>query len=135
MLLCDYAEELGGKLYIMGGGWSVLQTPNVPSNVYIAIKLAVPWSQANEQHDIAIRLLTEDGELVHSEGPEGKNDVQLVGKVEVGRPPGLRPGTSLDLPLVAGFQGLVLLPGGYLWSLEIDETPLATTPFRVREMQ
>jgi len=132
MLLCDYAEELGGKLYIMGGGWSVLRTPNVPSNVYLAIKLSVPWNQANEPHDLAIRLVTEDGKPVQSEGQEG--DVQLTGKVEVGRPPGLRPGTDLDLPLVASFHGLTLPPGGYRWSLEIDDMLLTKIPFRVLEL-
>jgi len=61
MLLCDYAEELGGKLYIMGAGWSQLRTPYQPSNMALAIKLSVPWTQANEPHNLAIRLVTEDG--------------------------------------------------------------------------
>ena len=23
LLLCDYAQEVGGKLYVLGGGWSI----------------------------------------------------------------------------------------------------------------
>jgi hypothetical protein len=132
MLLCDYAEELGGKLYIMGGGWSQLHTAGEPSNIALAIRLSVPWTQANEPHDLAIRLLTEDGEPV-------PNDlggyIELTGKVEVGRPAGLRPGTNLDLALAARFQGIELEAGGYRFSLEIDETELGNAIFNVMPVQ
>ena len=130
MLLCDYAEELGGKLYIMGGGWSHLYTPRQPSSMALAIKLSVPWTQANEPHSLGIRLLTQDGKPVPNEQGE---DIALMGKVEVGRPPGLRPGTNLDLPIAARFNSLVLEPGTYRWDLEIDETLMASTPFDVIE--
>jgi len=128
MLLCDYAEEVGGKLYIMGGGWSQLRTPNQPSNMALAIRLSVPWSQANEQHDLAIRLLTSDGHPVPNEEDQ---DIALEGKMEVGRPPGLRPGTDLDMALAARFDGLKLEPGTYRWSLEVDGMPLKHTAFDV----
>lgn len=132
MLLCDYAEELGGKLYIMGGGWTHLQTPNEPSNISLAIKLSIPWNQANEPHDLAIRLLTEDGEPVPN---DSGGYIELTGKVEVGRPAGLRPGTNLDLALSARFQGIELEPGGYRFSLEIDETELGGATFNVMPVQ
>lgn len=128
MLLCDYAEELGGKLYIMGAGWSQLRTPNQPSDMALAIKISVPWNQANEPHTLMIRLVTEDGDPVPNERGE---EVIVGGKVEVGRPPGVRPGSSLDLPLAARFTGLVLEPGTYRWELTIDGTPLGRTPFDV----
>jgi hypothetical protein len=130
MLLCDYAEELGGKLYIMGGGWSQLWTANVPSNISVAIKLSVPWNQANEPHELVIGLVREDGETVKDD--EGKN-VRLTGRVEVGRPPGLRPGSALDVALAARFQGISLEPGGYEFRLEIDGTLLESAAFNVSQ--
>ena len=37
MLLCDAAQESGGKLYILGGGWSIIRTPNTPTPMSLAM--------------------------------------------------------------------------------------------------
>ena len=125
MLLCDAAEESGGKLYILGGGWSVV---NGAAPMALAVKLSVPWDQANQQHSIKATLLTDDGEPADAgEGPIGAE-----GQVEVGRPAGLKPGTPLDTPFVLNFPPLPLNPGGYVWELEVDGTPMARTPFTVK---
>jgi hypothetical protein len=128
MLLCDYAEELGGKLYIMGGGWSKIFTPNVPSNMALAIKLSIPWNEANSPHDVTVRIVNEDHEPLRNE--EGQ-DIGLAGKVEVGRPPGLRPGSYLDAPMALTFNGLTLSPGTYVWELLVDGEVLESTAFDV----
>ncbi len=132
MLLCDYAEELGGKLYIIGGGWTHLKTAYQPSDISLAIRFSVPWNQANEPHNITLRLLTEDGDPVRNE-QTGEN-ILLSGKMEVGRPAGWRPGTPLHVPLAARFGGLILEPGRYQWTLEIDGTPLTDVAFDVIEL-
>ena len=41
LMLADSAQEVGGKLYILGGGWSVTG-PVVPPSA-VAIKIDVPW--------------------------------------------------------------------------------------------
>jgi hypothetical protein len=123
-LLCDYAEEINGKLYIMGGGWSRI-VMNRPADITLAIKIAVPWDQTNVRHSIRAKLLTEDGQPVQIDD----NVVQLEGHLEVGRPPGLRRGTALDAPLALRFQGLNLSPGRYSWSFEIDGEEQARLPF------
>jgi len=128
MLLCDAAEEVGGKLYILGGGWSFLHRPEVPTSMALAIKIAVPWHETNEPHTIRAHLLTDDGEPVHVEG----EPVEASGNFEIGRPPGIKPGTDLDAPFVLPFQ-LALSAGGYVWELEIDGDETARTPFRVLE--
>lgn len=129
VLLCDAAEEVGGKLYILGGGWSVLGLPNFPTNMALAVKMAVPWDQTNRPVDVKVSLMTDDGEPVDlGQGPIGGS-----GKVEVGRPAGIKPGTSLDVPFAMKFNGLALPSGGYRWELEVDGTPLALVPFRVME--
>lgn len=128
MLLCDYAEELNGKLYVMGGGWSRNFTPGQPSNMALAIKLTIPWNEANRPYDINVRLVDDNHDPVRNE--EGK-DIEIVGKVEVGRPPGIRPGSNLDSALALTFAGLILLPGTYVWELLIDSKVLESTPFDV----
>ncbi len=128
MLLCDYAEELNGKLYIMGGGWSRLFTPNQPTNMALAIKLLVPWIEANRPHNIGVRLRTQDEEPVQNE--QGQ-DIQLIGQMEVGRPPGIRPGSRIDAPLALRFQGISLDPGVYKWEFLVDDNVLDSTVFDV----
>lgn len=128
MLLCDYAEELNGKLYIMGGGWSRNHTPKQPTNMALAIKLIVPWNEANRPYDLTVRLMDENHEVVPN--PEG-NNIGVQGKIEVGRPPGLKPGSNLDLALAVRFDGLVLEPGTYVWELLVANKVLETTIFDV----
>jgi hypothetical protein len=132
VLLCDAAESVGGKLYILGGGWSQVQVPNTPINMALAVKLSIPWSQANRPIPIKAALYDEDRHNIIGLGEE-QVPIELEGNIEAGRPPGLRPGTSLDAPFVLNFPGVALPPGGYEWVLEVDGTVRASTPFRVVE--
>ena len=50
MILCDYAEEIGGKLYVVGGGWSRTARADTAGDFYLAGKLLVPWTDANRPH-------------------------------------------------------------------------------------
>jgi hypothetical protein len=137
MLLCDAAEAVNGKLYILGGGWSRLLLPDVPANMSLAVKIAVPWNEANDPHRVIARLVDPDGQpvqvpVVMEEGGQ-PIDVEVGNevRVETGRPPGLVPGTDIDAPLVFNFNGLALPGGGYVWELEIDGTVEARAPFHV----
>ncbi len=120
MLLADAAQALGGKLYILGGGWTHMGP--APAPFAIAMKFEVPWDQANRRHPWTLRLLDEDGRPVclPTRGGEEK-PVEMAGAFEVGRPPGSVPGSPLDFPLVIQF-GPLPLPGGRRleWVLEID---------------
>jgi hypothetical protein len=127
LLLCDAAEEAGGKLYVLGGGWSQVNVPNTPLNMALAILLSVPWNEANQPHDFEAVLMTDDGQAVTAD--EGA--IAASGKIEVGRPAGLKPGSDLNVPLALRFNGVVLAPGGYRWELSIDGTQMAIAPFRV----
>lgn len=129
MLLCDAAEQQGGKLYILGGGFSIIWAPNTPVNMALAVKVSVPWDRANEKHQIHAALITDDGDAVDV----GAGPVEVQGELEVGRPAGLKRGVPLDAPFALSFSGLVLQPGGYVWVLEIDGDEMARTTFRVME--
>lgn len=127
MLLCDAAQEVGGKLYILGGGWSVIWIPGMPTPVALAVKLSIPWTETNRPHAVRAMLLTEDGEPVDF----GAGPVTAGGNIEVGRPPGLKPGTAIDVPFALQFGFLAFHPGGYVWELEVEGSTVARTPFRV----
>jgi len=119
MLLADAAQAVGGKLYVLGGGWSV--TGPEPSPMAIALKLEVPWDLANMRHAWQLELLDADGHAALLADREGDQTIMLAGEFEVGRPPGLKPGTPLDLALALNIGPLPLFPGGrYVWRLSID---------------
>ena len=67
MMLADAAQEVGGKLYILGGGWSV--TGPMPTPMAIALKIEVPWDRTNEKHELLLELLDEDGNPVRVPEP------------------------------------------------------------------
>jgi hypothetical protein len=131
MLLADYAVVSDGKLTIVGGGWS--QTGPEPASFGIALLIQVPWDQANTPHSFRVELLDADGGPVvldadvegavveeGEEGQEQEHSVAFGGDFEVGRPPGLKPGTPLDFPLAMNSTPLPLAPGRYEWRLTID---------------
>ena len=130
MLLCDAATESGGKLFILGGGWSIIRGDQ-PAPMALAIRMSIPWDQANHPFKVVTKLVDDDGNPVTP--PGGDKPLEVEGVVEVGRPTGLKPGTPLDTPFTLTFPPLALEPGGYVWDLEVDGTSMARTPFRVME--
>ncbi len=130
LILADYAVVSDGKLTIVGGGWS--QTGPEPGSFGIGLLIQVPWDQANSLHKFSVELLDADGAAVVFE--EGEAPVAFGGDFEVGRPPGLKPGTPLDFPVAVNATPLPLEPGRYEWRLTIDDEARAdwTLPFTVR---
>jgi hypothetical protein len=112
LMLCDFAQVAGGKLYIAGGGWSVAQA----MQGHIAILFRVPWDRANHRIGAVLTLLDQDGGSV----PEGSDGTTITLTLEVGRPPGLPRGTDLDAPLALPLPPVQLAPGRYEWVLSVD---------------
>ncbi len=120
LMLADSAQAVGGKLYILGGGWSI--TGPGPVRMAIAIKIEVPWDQANTQHVLRLCLLDQDGRPVMIPTPTGDRPVEFTGNIEVGRPPGLRPGTPLDVPMAINIGPIPITPDGrYVWQCYIND--------------
>ena len=133
MILADYAVVSDGKLTVVGGGWS--QTGPEPSAFGIGLLIQVPWDQANTRHAFSVALLDADGaEVVLQTEEEEEQPVAFGGEFEVGRPPGLKPGTPLDFPVAVNSTPLPLEPGRYEWRLTIDDESREfwTAPFTVR---
>ncbi len=119
MLLADAAQVADGKLYILGGGWSFIDAPTPP--MAVATKLDVDWDQTNRRHVLELTLADEDGHPTMIPTPVGERQVAFHAEFEVGRPPGLRPGTPIDVPLAISFGPLPLRPDtGYVWQLTIN---------------
>jgi hypothetical protein len=134
MLLADAAQEVQGKLYILGGGWSVTG-PDIPP-MALAIKLDVPWNAADASHEFELALVDTDGRAVLVEdAAQGPREVRIGGSFEVGRPPGLPPGSDIDCAFTVNVGAIPLASGRYAWQLWIDGETAEDwqRPFQVRE--
>ncbi len=119
MLLCDAAKVADGKLYILGGGWSVTGPDPIPSAV--ALKIDVDWHEAGRAHHWELFLEDADGRPVILPTPNGPKPVEVRGEFSVAKPPGLPEGSPIDVALALSFGPIPLEPGGrYVWRLTID---------------
>ena len=117
-MLADAAQAVGGKLYILGGGWT---------NIYadapfaIAIKVEVPWNEATDTHAFHLELVDADGQAVVVNAEDGSEQPLVIeGQISTGIAPGVKPGTPMDAVLAIGVGALPLAPGRYEWRLTID---------------
>jgi hypothetical protein len=130
MLLCDYAEELNGKLYIMGGGWTKYPAGSAPP-MAVAIKLAVEWAEFATDHKFELLLSAADDMDLRPFEVQGRA-VTVEGTVG-GRPDyaELHPDIPVDIAFALKFRSLNLSPGRYQWVLRIDDEPLTSVRFVV----
>ncbi len=58
--LADAAQVVGGKMYIMGGGWDILNVPNQQTQgshvAHIALALSVGWAEMAKEHKFILEL-------------------------------------------------------------------------------
>jgi hypothetical protein len=134
LLLADSAQAVGGKLYILGGGWNITGPSPVPSA--IAMYVEIPWDLTNVKHPWRLELMDSDGQPVMIHTPVGEQAFVLQGELEVGRPPGTQPGVGLGVPMAINLGPIPLQAGGrYEWRLYINDTtdenwrlPFSTRP-------
>ena len=119
MMLCDSAQVADGKLYILGGGWSLIGPDPVPTGV--AMKVDVDWTEAGRPHHWELFLVDEDGQPVIVETQEGLQPIEVRGDFEVARPPEIAEGSPVDVALALNFGPLPLRPAGrFTWRLVVD---------------
>lgn len=119
MMLCDSAQVADGKLFILGGGWSMTGPEPVPSG--IALKVDVGWADAGEPHHWELFLEDADGQPVVIETPDGSQPVEVRGEFTVNRPEGLPEGSPIDVALAVSLGPLPLAPGNrFAWRMTID---------------
>lgn len=127
LILADAAQAAGGKVSMLGAGWSVTGTPTGPQAVVGLIK--VPWDRANEALPLKLELVDADGRpAALGEGPDGSQQrIEFTTTIEVGRPPGLTPGTPIDASFMVNVAPLPLPPGRYTWRLELADDVVSTS--------
>lgn len=90
LILANHAEVRDGLLNLLGGGW-IEHRRRVPkggptpiSHFGIGVSVLVDWNDTNRRHHLTIRIENADGQEI----------AKIEGDVEVGRPPGIQPGSS-----------------------------------------
>jgi hypothetical protein len=113
LLLCDAASaDPAGKIHMLGAGWSVTSSPTAP--MAVAMFLKIPWNRANQKLPLVLELRDADGRPV---SPGHGEPLRIPADVEVGRPPGVEPGSMLDAAYTFAFGPLPIPPGRYEWRL------------------
>ncbi len=133
MLLADSAQVADGKLYILGGGWSVTGPEPVPSAVVIKVGVDVP--EFNSEHHWELFLEDADGRPVSFETPDGVQPIEVRGDFTATEPLGVPAGTPVDVPIAVNFGPIPLAPGArYSWRLVVDgeSLPGAQASFATR---
>ncbi len=131
MMLADSAQIADGKLYILGGGWSVTGPDPSPSS--IVIKLNVDRHEVERVHHWELVLEDADGQPVRV-GQE-LQPIEIRGEFSVGQPNGVPDGAPVDFPIALGIPPLELAPSSrFQWRLFIDgdTLPGATVAFSTR---
>jgi hypothetical protein len=130
MLLADSAESVGGKLYILGGGWDRIMIPNLPSTSIkpfaLALGITVPYTHTNRKFAFTLELIDADGAQI--------GDV-LRFDLETGRPPGLKAGTAQTTPLAIGTNPHFPTAGRYTFVAQIDGQVRASVAMEVMPLQ
>ncbi len=130
--LADHAATPpDGKLYINGAGVEQMflqQIPGALGPLWLAIRVRVPWNMTSEQMSLTIRALDADRNPV---GPDPLAQANL----EVGRPPGLRPGDEIGLNLAVPVTGFPVQGEGTIYfHLLVAERTLGVLPLKVRRL-
>ncbi|MDI6831027.1 MAG: hypothetical protein QME88_06790 [Actinomycetota bacterium] len=126
LLLCDAAEVVGNRVFVLGGGW--IGRSRRMSDMAVVVLLDVPWDQANRRHDMELALLDEDGNAISAGDPP--REVRVQGSFEVGRPAGHPAGMPLRFLQAVNFHRLPLEPSRrYSWDLRLNGEPAARSSF------
>jgi hypothetical protein len=144
VILCDFAEVSGGKLFITGAGLSLVAsgTAEAPYRVNFALAVLgqIAWEDTDLQHRMNIELVyTGDGNesrvMLTDSLPEGtsQSDVgTIVGLFVAPRSPAMIQTDEWAMPMAVPFFGLGLPQlGSYYFSVRIDGREMDRAAFRV----
>jgi hypothetical protein len=138
--LADSVVVAEGKLYVHGGGWDQLTTPQLPARhprIGVGVLIRVPYNETNSQHQFELRLEDPDGKALPLgdalPGTTADGKVRRIGSgFVVGRPPTLGAGDEQNVPIAANIDGLVFDSAGtHRFVLTIDGQDVELLPFRI----
>lgn len=129
-ILADAVQAVGGKLYVLGGGWDTLFASRFPArhpSLGIGVRIRVPWSSAENEFRLSVDLLDEDGRSAFGER-------SITQTFRAGRPAGVPDGSDVGIVRALTINGLVFPhAGGYSFVVSIDDAEAHRISFRVRE--
>ena len=125
-MLADAAQVQSGKLFVLGGGFdtiSVRQLPATHRSVFLAMVAEVGPDERQQDLELVVQLVDEDG---------AELGVTAKGKLRVGAPPNLPPGSPSIVPIVSPFHNITFAEAkGYAFVISMNATELARVKFRV----
>ena len=125
-MLADAAQVQSGKLYVLGGGFdtiSVRQLPATHRSVSLAMVAEVGPDERQQDLELLVQLVDEDGAEI---------GVTAKGKLRVGAPPNLPPGSPSIVPIVSPFHNITFAAAkGYAFVVSMNGTELTRVKFRV----
>ena len=124
LLLADGAQLAGDKLYLLGGGWSVVNAGQLPTSIPIGLALGilVGWNETNRRHQFKVEILHEDS---------NETLYRMEGEFEQGRPPGIQPGIEQRFQLVSSLILALTKAGQYVLRADVNGNELKRTAFMV----
>ena len=126
LLLTDYSEVLGGKVYAMGGGWNMLRFPSLPTDhsFGLAFGIDVPWDETNRPHQLLLEIQDPDGTRLGDE---------FAVEFETGRPPGAVQGQDQRIALSLTAQITFETAGPHAVVVSAGDEEIARSRFYVLE--
>lgn len=125
LILADAAQVVGGKLYLLGGGWDVLTAAAgfpLQQRVTIAAAFTVPWTETNSPHNVEIEITDSDGNSLGT----------ITGRIEMGRPPGLPQGSDQRAQLATEIGLNFPAAGTYVIVARVEGREEKRVAFRVQ---
>ncbi len=144
VLLCDFAEVSGGKLFITGAGISLVAStslqPPYPVNVCLAILVQIPWNETDTEHLMTIELVSEasgsqrrvmlSDQLPEQADPADRGMIAVV--FNAVRLPTMVDGDESVMPISIPLFGLPLPEyGPYFFSVRIDGREMDRASYRL----
>lgn len=128
LLLADHVEALGGKLYLMGGGWDTLWIGDITRSapLEIACGIQIPYNETDEEHRLTLAMTTPDG-------------VEIAPPVDIrlraGRAPTLERGAPTHVPFAVRAEFQFPRHGEYVLSAVVNgrEESGRRLPFWVKD--
>jgi len=127
LILTDAAQVQGDKLYMLGGGWSVIWARQFPVThpMAVAVGVLVSWQETNQRHQFRLEILSADGE----------SKANVEGEFEMGRPPGLPAGATQRMMITGNLALQLEGPGQFEAVLSLDGAVSKRAAFSVVKRQ